>query len=185
MKRIGVFADVSNLYHCISRKYPSRKLDYRKYIKFVKDLGDVSIAIAYGSQMAGQATGFILCLKQMGFQTKFKSPKVYGGVAQTRKADWDVGIAMDIVTMIDRIDMVILGSADGDMLPVLEWAMSRGVEVVVIATGISKDLKDKATKAIEIPESLLEAIKPEGAKTPIEMVDQELQKDGKITVTPE
>ena len=180
-KRIGIFADISNLYYCVGRKYPERKLDYRKYLKFVKDIGDVTIAIAYGSQLASSASGFIYCLKQMGFQTKFKTPKTYNnelpdGPILKRKADWDVGITMDIVNMIDRLDMVILGSGDGDMLPVVEWAMARGVEVVVIATGISKDLRDHCTKFIEIPESFLEVPLPPGAKTPEMMVEQELLK---------
>ena len=178
-KRIGIFVDISNLYYCIGKKYPSRKLDYRKYLKFVKDLGEISVAVAYGAQISGQANGFIYCLKQIGFQTKFKTPKTYANKEDDyvlkRKADWDVGITMDIVNMIDRIDMIILGTGDGDMLPVVEWAMAKGVEVVVIATGISKDLKDKATKYIEIPESFLECVKPPGAKTPEDMVNQALE----------
>jgi len=179
-KRLGIFVDVSNLYYCVGKKFPTRKLDYRKYLSFVKGLGDVSIAVAYGAQISGQANGFIYCLKSIGFQTKFKSPKSYKNPEDDfilkRKADWDVGITMDIVNMIDRIDMIILGTGDGDMLPVVEWAMAKGVEVVVIACGISKDLRDHATKTIEIPESFLEIQKPPGAKTPEDMVNQELTK---------
>lgn len=174
MKKLGIFMDVSNLYYCIGKKFIHRKLDYRKYINFVKDLGDPYISIAYGAQISGQANGFIYCLKQLGFQAKFKTPKAYSnaenGYVIKHKADCDVDIAMDIVNMIDRIDMIILGSADGDMLPVVEWAMSKGVEVVIIATGISKDLKDHCTKFIEIPESLLETVKPKGALTPTDML---------------
>lgn len=183
-KRLGIFADVSNLYYCINKKYPNRKLDYRKYYKFIKDLGEVNVAIAYGAQLANQATGFIYVLKQIGFQTKFKTPKTYInediGLTVKRKADWDVGITMDIVQTIDRIDMIILGSGDGDMLAVVEWAISKGVDVVVIATGISKDLKEKATKFIEIPESLLEIPLPKGAKRPEDMVEQALQEGKEI-----
>ena len=177
MKRIGVFVDVSNLYYCIHKKYKGRKLDYRKYLAFIKDLGDMQVAIAYGSQMNNQASAFVYCLKAIGFNTKFKSPKTYVNLGETgirRKADWDVGIAIDIVKMIDRLDMVILGSGDGDMLPVVEWAMDKGVDVVVLASGISRDLKDKATKFIEIPESLLEVDKPKGAKTPLDMCNEKL-----------
>jgi len=185
-KRIGIFVDISNIYYCIGKKYPGRKLDYRKYLKFIKDLGEISIAIAYGAQISGQANGFIYCLKQIGFQSKFKSPKTYNnaeeGFVTKRKADWDVGIAMDIVNMIDRLDMIILGTGDGDMLPVIEWAMHKGVEVVVIATGISKDLKDHCTKFIEIPESFLEIPHPKDAKTPEDMVNQAIKEvaSGKV-----
>lgn len=157
MKRIGVFVDVSNIYYCIGKKYEYRKLDYRKYLDFVRDFGDLVKIIAYGSQMTNEAAGFIHCLQKVGFQTKFKGVKTFTqGQEQKRKADWDVGITMDIVSMIDRFDMIILGTADGDLEPVVDWATRRGVDVVVLACGISRDLKDKATQYIEIPESLLE-----------------------------
>lgn len=159
-KRIGLFVDVSNLYYCIGKKFGQKKLDYHTYYKFVKDLGEISVALAYGSHMNGQADGFIHCLRSMGFQTKFKAPKTYkvgDNEALKRKADWDVGITIDIVNMIDRLDMIVLGTADGDMVPVVEWALAKGVDVVIIATGISKDLRDIATKSIEIPESFLES----------------------------
>ena len=130
--------------------------------------------------MSSQASGFIYCLKQMGFQAKYKTPKTYQGDGERikRKADWDVGIAMDIVNMIDRFDMIILGTGDGDMLPVVQWAMQKGVDVIMFASGISKDLRDHATKCIEIPESLMETERPKGAKTHVQMVDQQI-KEGK------
>jgi len=177
MKRLGVFLDVSNLYYCIQKKFPKRKLDYRKYKRFIEDLGEIQQAIAYGAQMSSQADGFIYCLQQMGFHTKFKAPKVYPGEGENvkRKADWDVGIAMDVVNMIDRFDMIILGTGDGDMLPLVEWCMRKGVDVVILATGISRDLKKQATKAIEIPESLLESKKPKGAVRPLELAEQKIR----------
>jgi uncharacterized LabA/DUF88 family protein len=176
MKRIGMFVDVSNLYYCIQKKFPKRKLDYRKYKRFVEDLGDIHQAIAYGAQMSRQADGFKYCLEQIGYTAKYKTPKVYVAAdgSEKRKADWDVGIAMDMVSMIDRFDMIILGSGDGDMLPVVEWCMRRGVDVVILATGISKDLKRYATQAIEIPESLLEVQKPKGAIRPRELADKKI-----------
>jgi len=156
-KRIGVFVDVSNLYYCISKKYQDRKLDYAKYIAFIKELGDIQQAIAYGAQINNEAANFIYCLKQVGFHTKYKTPKSYSHQPNfKRKADWDVGIAIDIVNMIDRFDMIILGTADGDLVPAVDWAQQRGVDVVIFACGISRDLKNIARQFIEIPESLLE-----------------------------
>jgi len=156
-KRIGVFVDISNLYYCIGKKFDNRKLDYGNYLAFIKDMGDVQHAIAYGAQMGNEATGFIHCLRQLGFDPKYKTPKNYHNKTNfKRKADWDVGIAMDIVRMIDRLDLIILGTADGDLTPLVEWAKERGVDVIILACGISRELKDAATKYIEIPESMLE-----------------------------
>jgi len=159
-KRIGVFCDVSNLYYCIGKKFNKRKLDYRAYLTYCKDLGDVQQAIAYGAQLNNEASAFIHCLRQMGFDPKYKSPKDYHNKDNfKRKADWDVGIAVDIVRMIERLDMIILGTADGDLTPVVEWAKEQGVDVIILACGISRELKDMATRYIEIPESMLEEIK--------------------------
>jgi len=165
-KRIGVFVDISNIYYCIGKKFDQRKLDYRRYLEFLKDMGDIQHAIAYGAQINNEARGFIHCLRQVGFEPKYKTPKDYHNKDNfKRKADWDVGIAMDIVRLIDRLDLIILGTADGDLTPVVEWAKEKGVEVVVFACGISRELKNVATKYIEIPESMLESPKDDKQPT--------------------
>ena len=157
MKRIGVFVDVSNIYYCVQRAYNKRKLDYRKYLEYVASLGEVKRAIAYGCQIRDEAKGFIQCLEYAGFETKFKGVKSYREEAGLRrKADWDVGIAIDIVRLVENLDIVILGTADGDLVPVVEWCIERGIKVIVFACGVSKDLKETATEFFEIPESLLE-----------------------------
>jgi len=157
MKRIGIFADVSNLYYCISKKYRGKKLDYRKYYEFVADIGEISQAIAYGAQIGNEAAGFIHALKAVGFQAKYKTPKQYNDENRTRrKADWDVGITIDVVNMAPRLDVIVLGSADGDLAPLVHWCRQKGIDVIIIACGISRELKDMSNEFIEIPESLLE-----------------------------
>jgi len=158
-KRIGVFVDVSNLYYCIGKKYEGRRLDYQKYYEFIQPMGEIQMAIAYGAQMDNEASAFIHCLREIGYTPKYKTPKAYNNDQRIkRKADWDVGIAVDMINMVlaGRIDLIVLGTADGDLAPAVEWVRSRSVDVVVFGTGISRDLKDMATKWIEIPESLLE-----------------------------
>jgi len=147
MKRVGIFVDISNLYHTISRRYGGRKLDYGKLYDFIGDFGDVMQAIAYGSQAKGPATRFITALKEVGFSPKYR---------EERSFNWNVGIAMDIVNMADRLDMVVLCSANGALEPVVTWCRSKGIDVVVFGCGIANALTEEATESIEIPESLLE-----------------------------
>lgn len=149
--------DVANLYGTISMKYGSRKLDYKAYYAYVQDFGDVVMANAYGSQMNNEAAGFINCLKAIGYHPVYKRIKSYQNDTHIKhKADWDVGIAIDIVKAIANIDMVILGSADGDFQPLTKWILEQGKQVIVLACGISKDLRESCTEAVEIPESMLE-----------------------------
>ena len=156
-KRIGMFMDIANLYGTIGVKYGSRKLDYKAYYRYVEDLGDIVMANAYGSQMNNEAAGFINCLKLIGYHPVYKRIKSYQNENHTKhKADWDVGIAIDIVKAIANLDMVILGSADGDFQPLTKWILEQGKQVIILACGISKDLRETCTEAIEIPESMLE-----------------------------
>ena len=156
-KRIGLFVDVSNLYYCIANKFNKRKLDYARYYKYIQEIGHIEYAIAYGAQIENQAAKFLWAIQQIGFETKYRAPKAFSDNGKIRKkADCDLQIAVDIMSTINDIDLLILGSADGDFKPLLELARERGVGVVVIACTISHDLKEIADEAIEIPESLLE-----------------------------
>jgi len=157
MKKIGFFVDVSNLYHCIAKHFRGKCLDYRHYYQFVKDFGDITKAIAYGSEIGDETLKFKRVLYNIGFEPKYKSVREID--KDRLKADWDVGITIDIVLMTPELDTIVLGSADGDLEPLVTWCRSQGKDVIVIACGISGDLKKAATEAIEIPESLVEPFK--------------------------
>ena len=155
-KRIGLFVGVSNLYHCINTKYKS-KLDYAQYIDFCKALGDITIAKAYGAQVKNQAFSFLQCLRQFGFTPIYQTPKSFktpDGIR--RKANYDLLITMDIVRAIKEIDILILGSADGDFAPLIIWANERETKSLVFACNISGELKKEAHETMEIPESFTE-----------------------------
>lgn len=82
--------------------------------------------------------------------------KVLRGKKDIRKADWDVGLAIDVVRIVDRVDQVVIGSADGDLAPLVEWVKEQGCRCIVFACNISRELRDVADEVIEIDEALLE-----------------------------
>jgi uncharacterized LabA/DUF88 family protein len=153
MKRLGIFIDVSNLYYCVEKQY-RKKIDYQKYIEYLKDFGQIKFSIAYAAVMGTQADGFLHALRDLGFEVKTRTPKEYtlpgGGVKH--KCDFDVQIALDMVHMQPQMDMCILGSADGDLTPAVKYMT---VPTVIFACGISNELAKSAKTAIEIPPSLL------------------------------
>ena len=153
MVNIGLYVDVSNLYFCIYNNLKG-KLNYAKLIEFIQPLGHIVTAKAYGAQVKDEASVFIETLEKLGFTTYYKKPK-YFGQTHTGKADWDVGIAVDIIKDLDNLDMVILATADGDMTPLAEYIKEQGKEIVVIGSKISRELQDSVTKYIEIPNSLV------------------------------
>jgi len=151
--RIGLYVDVSNLYFCLYNNMHG-KLDYSALNAFIEPLGEVVLRKAYGAQVKDEAASFIQLLERLGFEAYYKQPKYYGA-KHIGKADWDVGIAIDIVRDLVDLDMIILATADGDMAPVIQYAKEKGKQVVVIGSNISHELQNIVTKYIEIPESLV------------------------------
>ena len=151
-RRIGFFADISNLYAHVWRNYKQR-LDYQKYYDYVEKIGVIQRAIAYGCQKHNEAEGFRFALEQIGFTTKYMRPQPGSGIL---RANWDVTIVLDIVDSLDLLDCLVIGSSDKRLIPLLEWCKNRGVMSIVFASGISQSVSRAASRSIEIPESLLE-----------------------------
>lgn len=170
--RTAVFVDVSNIYYCINKKFPGRKLDYEKYLDTVTSGHELVRASAYGSQVNEEAHGFITCLKKIGYQPTFKS------VGQsTRRINWDAAIAVDIIKLIDRVDRVVIGSASPDILPIVNWLKERGIVVEIVACGVNKELKQAATSWVDLEEDSLEvrnarSTSPDGSVASQEVVGQ-------------
>jgi len=132
-----VVVDVSNIYYCIKHRFPGKKLDYSKYLDNIKKISSIEKAIAFGVELDGQANDFKNALKSYGFELQYKEPKIF---PRSRKADWDVGIAIGIVENLTNIDLVVLGSADSDMVPVVEYVQKQDKQCLVYACKISSDL---------------------------------------------
>lgn len=165
-KKIGVFIDVSNIYYCVNKKFKNRKLDYSKYMEYIKSLGEIVVANAYGAQVKNQAASFLYCLEKVGIVPVYSTPKSFtdnGNI--TKKADYDVKITVDIIEAAPSLDIIILGSADGDFVPLIK-SLSDCKKVIVFACKISGDIQDiENITCIEIPESFLEERKHETPAT--------------------
>lgn len=172
-KQVGIFADVANLFYCINKRFSGRKLDYEKFRNKALDSEQLYRAFAYGTQIDLEAVKFIDCLKHFQYTPKFKKPR-----QNENRVNWSVGIAVDIFRIIDRIDIVVIGSSDNDLIPLIEWLKERGRSCVILASGISRDLKDIADRWCEIDESLLEEIKTQQETKNENGTSQSEQKQG-------
>lgn len=154
-KKILLVVDVSNLYYCIQKRFGvHRKLNYADFLRVITLNPNEKIyrAIAYGCELNGQALQFKHALTKCGFEYKYKKPKQF---KTGRKADWDVGITVDVMSQIDQFDIVVFGTADGDFAPCLNYLKKMGKEVRVFAVRISYELKQVADQWAEIPEELI------------------------------
>ncbi len=138
-QRVGVFVDVQNFYYTARNVYNARV----NFSNILKDaVGDRPLvrAIAYGikADMPEEQT-FFDALKKAGFEVKLKElQSFYGGA---KKGDWDVGIVMDIIKLLPKLDVVVLASGDGDYIPLLEYLQIQGVKVELVSFGKSTSTK--------------------------------------------
>lgn len=140
-QRVGVFVDVQNLYYSAKNLYNS-KVNFTNVLKDVVKGRTLIRAIAYVIKTeAMKEQTFFEALEKIGFEIKSKDLQIFFGGA--KKGDWDVGIAMDIIEMAPKLDVIILVSGDGDFVPLLQHAKSAGCRVEAAAFGRSSSSKLK------------------------------------------
>ena len=130
-QRVAVLADAQNLYHTAQSIY-SRNIDYSALLdKTVMDR-DLTRAIAYVIRAdSPQEESFFEALRDIGFETKIKEIKTFGDGSQ--KADWDVGIVLDAVTLASKVDTVVLVTGDGDFARLCSHLRHEGVRIEVFS----------------------------------------------------
>lgn len=141
-QRVGVFVDVQNMYY-------SAKNLYRAKVNFVKILEDAlsgrqlirAIAYVVRAEEPLEQT-FFDALEKAGFEVKVKDIQVFpGGV---KKADWDVGVVIDMIRLSTKLDVMVLVSGDGDYVDAVEFLRNQGHRVEVMGFGPSTSNKLKA-----------------------------------------
>ncbi len=150
-QRVGVFVDVSNLYHSARHLYEARA-NFGAILKEAVAGRQLIRAIAYViSADIEQEKDFFKALELSGFEVKQKELQIFAGGA--KKGDWDVGITIDAVTLAQRLDAVVLISGDGDYVPLVEYLRrNTGCKVEVIAFGksASKRLIEEADEFVDL-----------------------------------
>ncbi len=160
-QRVGIFIDIQNLYHSSKNLYHAR-VNYKELIKALVADRKLIRAMAYvvktESIIAATATStgksessFFDALKQSGIELRMKDIQIFPG--GEKKADWDVGMAIDAVRMSDFLDVIILVTGDGDFVPLIEyvkWGKGRQVEVCAFSRSTNAKLREVADDFIAI-----------------------------------
>ena len=142
--RVGVFADIQNMYHSAKNIYHGR-VNFGELLKVAVSDRELVRALAYvvkgGETEEEQA--FFDALSKSGFELKMKDLQVFAGGA--KKADWDVGLAVDVIAMSRQLDVVVIISGDGDFVPLVQYLQHLGGIVEVVSFGRSTSLRLKET----------------------------------------
>jgi uncharacterized LabA/DUF88 family protein len=153
-QRVGIFIDAQNLYHSAKNLYQAR-VNFGQVVKDVLAGRALIRAMAYViTTEAGDEKAFFEALGKMGIEAKTKDLQVFAGGA--KKADWDVGMAVDAIKMAPKLDTVILVTGDGDFVPLVEYLqVNEGCQVEVASFGqsTSQRLKEATDEFIDLSEN--------------------------------
>ncbi len=131
-QRVGVFVDVSNMYHSAKNLYKKR-VNFREILREAVAGRKLIRATAYVIKTeTEEETLFFEALSQQGFEVKMKDIQIYSG--GVKKADWDVGISVDAIKLANKLDVIILVTGDGDYIPLVSYLQNnKGCLVEVMA----------------------------------------------------
>ena len=161
-QRVGIFIDVQNLYHSAKNLFGTR-INYKELLKEVTAGRKLLRAVGYvvkTETTEGEAS-FFEALEKSGVELRVKDIQIFQGGA--KKADWDVGMAVDAIRMAGSLDAIVLVTGDGDFVPLVEylrWGLGKTVEVAAFTRSSSGRLKEMADTFInldEFPDVLLKA----------------------------
>ena len=161
-QRVGVFIDTQNLYHSAKNLYRAR-VNFANVLKESVAGRHLVRAIPYVvTTESGEEKAFVVALTKIGIETKTKDLQIFYGGA--KKADWDVGMAVDAIKLSPRLDAIVLATGDGDFVPLVEYLKAHGIQTEVIAFGKSAsgrlrevaddfiDMSDQSKKFLLVPQ---------------------------------
>jgi len=151
--RVGIFVDVQNMYHSAKNLYHSR-VNFAELLKAAAADREVVRAVAYVVKSdTPEEKSFFDALEKSGFELKVKDLQIFAG--GEKKADWDVGIAVDAISMAKQLDVVVLVTGDGDFIPLVVYLQHNGhvVEVVAFRRSTSGKLVEATNNFIDLEEN--------------------------------
>lgn len=126
-----MFVDVQNMYHSAKNLYKKR-VNFRELLRLSAGDRELVRALAYVVKSdTEEEKAFFDALEKGGFELKMKDLQIFPG--GMKKADWDVGMAIDAISLSKQLDVVVIVSGDGDFVPLIEYLKFSGVIVEVVA----------------------------------------------------
>jgi uncharacterized LabA/DUF88 family protein len=156
LEKVGIFVDVQNIYYTCRQAY-NRNFDYNQFWAQATREREIICAYAYATDRGDEKQSqFQNILRAIGFTVKLKP--MLKRLDGTAKADWDVGIALDIFEEAQSCDTIILASGDGDFDILLERIKQRfdtRTEIYGVQELTSNQLIASASRFIPIDTDLL------------------------------
>lgn len=150
--RVAVFIDGNNLFH--AARFHNIDIDYNKLLRVLLGDGRLLRAFFYTGVDIGaeRQQGFLLWMRRNGFRVIQKELKTfYDG---TRKANLDVEIAVDMLSLAGCYDTAVLVSGDEDFVYAVNAVAYKGcrVEIAGFRSNTAPKLIDVADYFIDLGE---------------------------------
>ncbi len=150
-QRVGVFVDVQNLYYSAKNLYKA-KVNFAQVLREAVAGRKLVRAIAYVIKAdIKEEKSFHDALEKIGYEVRKKDLQTFAGGA--KKGDWDIGIAMDMIELANKLDTLILVSGDGDFVDLLQHlrrAMGCRIEGMAIGPSSSAKLRAEADEFLDM-----------------------------------
>ena len=134
-QRVAILIDTQNLYHSAKNLYKA-KVNFGAVVAAALGNRKLIRALSYVvNTESGEESAFFEALEKVGIEIKTKDLQIFYGGA--KKADWDVGLAIDAIKLANKVDAIVLATGDGDFIPLVEYVKNQGCQVEVITFGRS------------------------------------------------
>ena len=144
-QRVAVFVDVQNMYHSAKKTF-GRNLSYARMLRACVRNRRLVRSIAYVIDREGvDQVSFFDHLRYCGFEVRKR--EVIERVDGSRKAEWELGIAMDMMRVADRVDSIIIVSGNGVFADVVPTLQAKGVKVECCA--FRESMSDLLLRAVD------------------------------------
>jgi len=157
--RVGIFVDVPNVIYAAERRGVA--LDFGKVLAYFTRGRELVRATAYApisDDPSAKLESQRFAHHFIGHAYRLVTKPLKRFADGSMKANFDIELAVDILTMSDRLDVVVLMSGDGDFRRVVELVASRGVRVEVAAFSetAAMELKSVADLYIDLADHIKE-----------------------------
>ena len=150
-QRVAVLIDVQNMYHSAKNLYKAR-VNFREVLNTAVAGRKLVRAIGYVvTTESGEEKAFLEALGKTGIELRTKELQIFSG--GMKKADWDIGMAVDAIRLSKLCDAIVLVTGDGDFIPLVEYlkgGWGGQVEMMAFSKSSSAKLKEVADDFINL-----------------------------------
>ena len=142
------------MYHS-AKNLHSARVNFKELLRIAVADRELVRAVGYVVKSdTEEEKAFFDALEKAGYELKSKDLQIFPG--GMKKGDWDVGLAIDAISLSKQLDVVVIVSGDGDFEPLVEYLKFGGlvVEAVSFRRSTSAKLVESVNNFTDLEEHL-------------------------------